>query len=144
MANINAVLLATLESIPFYNINNDAVREEMHQAKAALQVYFMYGNEPMKKRFFLHLNAAQALIKASLPIDYTPKKSVIDDWDAEPTFGQHPPKQETDLEDLPVVEDKLYVCYEYTLHARHLGIVNSKSKSKWSRSGKAARVLSNR
>lgn len=68
-------------------------------------------------------------------IDYTSKKNVVDDWDAKPTFGQQPPEQETDLED-----DNLFpkvVSFRGKPD-------QSKSKAKWSRSGKAARVLSNR
>lgn len=140
MANLQQVLLASLESVPFYNISNEAVRMELHQAKAALQVQLKHDSERMKQKFFFHLNEAQRLVKEAMPIDYTSKKGVVE----EPWFESAPSKQETDLEDLPVVQDKLYVCYEYTLHARHLGVVNSKSKSKWTRSGRATRVLSNR
>ena len=68
-------------------------------------------------------------------IDYTPKKSLFDYWDNEPTFGQQAPKQETDLEDI----------YLSSKSVSFRGKPDqSKSKSKWARSGKAARVLSNR
>lgn len=75
------------------------------------------------------------LPRVKTKIDYTPKKSVIDNWDAEPTFGQQAPKQEADLEDF-------YLSSKIVSFRGKPD--QSKSKAKWQRSGKAARVLSNR
>ena len=85
-------------------------------------------------------------IKAKSLIDYTPKKSDVDDWDNEPIFGQQAPKQELDLEDTFVSVEKIKSLNidAYFEKACHFKFKNSKSKSKWARIGKAARVLSNR
>jgi hypothetical protein len=81
-----------------------------------------------------NINTAKA-IRLSLPIDYTPKKTVIDDWDNAPAFGQQLPKQEVDLEDS-------YLSLKVVSFRGKPD--QSKNKAKWSRSGRAARVLSNR
>lgn len=142
MAN-QQYLMASLLSA-FYNISNDAVREELHKAKAALYISLKYEDQKYTNKFFGHLNEAQRLIKASLPTDYTPKNSVVAD---EPWYDAAPFAQQVDVEDYLILP-RVYVDSEDVIENRLLGCAgsakNSKSKAKWSRSGKTARVLSNR
>lgn len=69
-----------------------------------------------------------------------------DDWDNEPTFGQQLPKQEVDDEDSFVSMEKIKSLNidAYFAKGCYFKFKNSKNRSKWARSGRAARVLSNR
>jgi hypothetical protein len=66
----------------------------------------------------------------------------------EPWFFSAPAKQEVDLEDEFVSHSSFnhpgMDAWGYKITAKDLGCVNSKSKAKWSRSGRTARILSNR
>lgn len=114
-------------------LTNPEVRSALHKAHLAFRIGQI-------QRSFEYLNEAQRLIKASLPIDYTPK-SLVEGFDDEPTFGQQPPKQEVDLEDYQVEFTSTYWSFRTPFRGKP---DQSKSKAKWARSGRQARRLSNR
>ena len=72
-------------------------------------------------------------------IDYTPKNNVVEEtW-----YDAAPAKQETEIEDRYAKKRTDYDNLRFNLVGSH-GKCQSKSKAKWQRSGRAARVLSNR
>jgi hypothetical protein len=138
MANLNSSVLSSfVSSINVMSIENVEIKKNLWKAKIALGLSI---EQPEKaahwnKEFNAYLSQAKKAIRLSLPIDYTPKKNVTDDWDNAPAFGQQAPKQETDLED----------TYLSSKVVSFRGKPDQgKSKAKWARSGRAARVLSNR
>lgn len=132
----SSALLSDASVSEVFKVKNIEVRNALHKAHLATRLSLAHPeSKHWKSQATFYLNEAQRLIRASLPIDYTPKKSVVDDWDSEPTFGQQPSKQEKDLEDF-YLSSKI-VSFRGKSH-------QSKSKAKWQRSGKQARVLSNR
>jgi len=139
MTNLIANVAASAPSYTdiISGVDNPVVRRFLMRAKACLNM----GDNSM---FNFYLEEARKAIRDSFPVDYTPKKGVVE---KERMYHQSPTKQEVDFEDAFLLKkqacnDTLSWCYEPS--SKDKGCFNSKTKSKWARSGRLARVLSNR